>query len=189
MHAKLLTDQLTATLAQIEALQERHQQAIAYHAAEARTRFLTERFSALLQELEALRLIAECSSSPATAQSILRDTRHTLRSLEPRSLEHLGRALVDNSLELLEIAGFVAAATALVAGHIVQLARQALDFVSKEEESPLQSDSPLCQALAAAADPSPLSPTAFQRLRVLRQHPLLRETASSSDSSCEAPLN
>lgn len=112
-----ITQDLAVALTHVAEMQELHKQAQAFDAAQQRTFYLHSRFAQLECALLALRLVADLAARLPCGSEVAQLRRATLseiRRTRPQSIERLGKSLVNNDLELLRLAEYVAASVALL---------------------------------------------------------------------------
>ncbi|HKP53625.1 MAG TPA: hypothetical protein VJ183_13360 [Chloroflexia bacterium] len=187
MGANSLSEDLSDTLNQLAELQEMHTQAQAYHAAQERTSYLRTRFKQLALELQLFALLADLTGQvhrfaqdegPAYTNlpdhsevaELHRLTLSDIKRLRPGAMEHLGRALINNDLELLAIAEYVAASVSLLqerrANAVANMLR-ALEQAGAKEGDTVSRDSPLVLALRFMATHRELGQEQLQELQAL----------------------
>jgi hypothetical protein len=112
-----LTDELTATLQELDTLMERHQEGQDYAAAQERLAWFQTLVDDLYDELVAFKAIALSATESYHGESgaeIWRKTCAELRANEPASFRSPARALIAAHLDLLELVVYTVQARVLL---------------------------------------------------------------------------
>jgi hypothetical protein len=165
-----ITQDLAVALAHVAETQELHKQAQAFDAAQQRTFYMHSRFVELECTLLALRLVASLAARLPGGSEVTQLRRATLsdiRRTRPQSIERLGKSLVNNDLELLRLAEYVAASIALLHERIASAAaivRSTIDKADLTQGSASDEFSAFMEAADYLAKHKPLGPEQYEEL-------------------------
>jgi hypothetical protein len=191
MLSKDLNTELYALFEEVDTREEAHRHALAYKGAHERTTYMHSLVRQLSIELTAIRMLDKVITAlegTHLAATLRASTLQVLNRHKPADLEQIGSALIANSLHLMEIATYMAAATAHASICRREMAEHLTAALTHPSHEAVLDDTALVPLINALKSPEPLSTDSFSQLTGLSTLFPTGQTPALGGSNYEEPV-